>query len=101
MLTKIFGTVFEFPKKQLFNCSVQGCMKTTNGQPQANFRNRWMLGVTIGDEEESEVVNLCPDHVREFFGLTETDYKAMELGEGIASNKLSVKEWKNAISGLR
>jgi hypothetical protein len=102
MHIKLFGKVFEFPKKKLYFCSVQGCRaQTSNHANTGDVRKRWMLGQQIGDETENEIVNICPEHVKIFFGLREEDYVALETGEKLATGKIGVGEWKNAISSIR
>lgn len=101
MLVRLFNSIFDIPKRKLYNCSVIGCMASTTDGNDPDPRKRWMLGREIGDEEEKEIVNLCPAHVKEFFGLNETDYKALELGEGVASNKITTQEWQRGVSALR
>lgn len=102
MRIKIFDNVFEFPKKKLYHCSLLGCGESTShSEINSDPRKRWIIEQYIGDETEHEIVNLCPTHIRILFGMQETDYAAIELGEQLASNKIGVGEWKNAISSLR
>ncbi len=98
---KLFSSLFEFPKKQHIMCSLVGCFETYNGKVSDDPRKRWIINQRIGDDEEWEIVNLCPKHVREIFGLQEKDFQALEMGEGLASGKLGVGEWKNGINSLR
>ena len=104
---KLFNEWFRIPKKQLYFCSVMGCMNQTDGAKDVigstaiDPRERWILGQVIGDDEENEIVNLCPLHVKEFFGLSEESYKSIEVGERLAGGKSTVEEWKNAISNFR
>jgi hypothetical protein len=101
MLIKLFSKIFELPKRRLYNCSVMGCDQTTDGRFQEDSHKRWMLGAKIGEGVEEEIVNICPLHIKQFCGLTEQDYKAIELGENLATGKMEVGEWKNAISSIR
>jgi hypothetical protein len=67
----------------MVKCGVAGCwrVKFTSNVPR-DPRLRWMFDtpITLDDGEEIRI-NICPPHVKEIFGLKETDYIGLEETE--------------------
>lgn len=102
MLVKFFDSLFDSGKKPIYECSVDTCHRITNGNSQTgDVRSRWILQQEIGDDEEKAKVNLCPIHVKEFFGLQEHDYQTIELAEKAASGQIGIGEWKRGVGLAR
>jgi hypothetical protein len=62
-------------------CSILGCQRTTGIERWADPRDRWLLGIKLKDEDGEIVLNLCPAHAKEVFGLHERDFAELEKTE--------------------
>ena len=52
-----------------------------------NPRQRWMFDVEVENDDGQKMrINLCPNHAREVFELSENDYVGLEQSEKFVKN---------------
>ncbi len=77
---------------KVYECSIVGCSRKTTLKRHKNPRLRWMINLCLKNHRDDcqsqsicdcpdRVLNLCPEHVRTSFNLTEDFYTRTENAE--------------------
>jgi hypothetical protein len=71
------------PDVILYDCSIEGCGCVTVNPFSPDPRQRWIIGLRLKEEDDSEVtINLCPGHVRRLMpGANEDFFDRVERTE--------------------
>lgn len=66
----------------LYQCSIIGCQHVTTNPLNKNPRLRWVVAMELKDDNDKFVlINLCPQHVREFMHVDEDFFERTERTE--------------------
>jgi hypothetical protein len=76
---------------KLYECSLEGCARVTTTPNPSDPRLRWFIDLVLDDDDGTALmVNLCPEHVQLYLGLTEEDYVRTERAEAFVRGELNV-----------